>query len=121
MKYLKKYLESNSIEINEEDLQFISDLFKIVENELMLERSFADKLEKNQYKINITKNGEMQKSIFIFSKIENNEIIISEVEKIWKDFIKMIRSYGYDIANTKDTDVIPISNNIYFGASIIYR
>ena len=48
MKYLKSYLESNQM-IDEGDLETISNLFKFVEDELMLKRSEGT-LEKNELK-----------------------------------------------------------------------
>jgi hypothetical protein len=68
MKYLKSYLESNQM-IDEGDLETISNLFKFVEDELMLKRSEGT-LEKNEYRIEIKNNkyGAAGNRIFIFAE-----------------------------------------------------
>ena len=97
MKYLKSYLESNQM-IDEGDLETISNLFKFVEDELMLKRSEGT-LEKNEYRIEIKNNkyGAAGNRIFIFARVENGEIHTSEIQKIWSDFIGSLSSYGYTI------------------------
>lgn len=122
MKYLKSYLESNQM-IDEGDLETISNLFKFVEDELMLKRSEGT-LEKNEYRIEIKNNkyGAAGNRIFIFACVENGEINTSEIQKIWSDFIDSISSYGYTIPTISDTKVVDIiKGSVFFGATILYR
>ena len=122
MKYLKSYLESNQM-IDEGDLETISNLFKFVEDELMLKRSEGT-LEKNEYRIEIKNNkyGAAGNRIFIFARVENEEINTSEIQKIWSDFIDSISSYGYTIPTISDTKVVDIiKGSVFFGATILYR
>ena len=122
MKYLKRYLESNQM-IDEGDLETISNLFKFVEDELMLKRSEGT-LEKNEYRIEIKNNkyGAAGNRIFIFACVENEEINTSEIQKIWSDFIDSISSYGYTIPTISDTKVVDIiKGSVFFGATILYR
>jgi hypothetical protein len=120
MKYLKSYLESNQM-IDEGDLETIKDLFKFVEDELMLKRSEGT-LEKNEYRIEIKNNkyGAAGNRIFIFARVENEEIHTSEIQKIW--FIGSLSSYGYTIPTISDTKVAELSDDsVFFGATILYR
>jgi hypothetical protein len=122
MKYLKSYLESNQM-IDEGDLETIKDLFKFVEDELMLKRSEGT-LEKNEYRIEIKNNkyGAAGNRIFIFARVENEEIHTSEIQKIWSDFIGSLSSYGYTIPTISDTKVAELSDDsVFFGATILYR
>lgn len=133
MKYLKKYLESNSNNIDKGDLETIKDLFKFVENDLMLKMVDSQNLKPNEYKISFTSTSELvaaahghdtSRYIFIFAYVSNNEISTSEIQKTWSDFLEMLYSYGYMIDRNSDKDVIDMQtmiNSVYFGASIIYR
>ena len=121
MKYLKKYLESNSNNIDKEDLETIKDLFKFVENDLMLKMVDTQNLKPNEYKISFTSTSDTSRYIFIFAYVSNNEISTSEIQKTWSDFLEMLHSYGYMIDKNSDRDVIDMINSVYFGASIKYR
>jgi hypothetical protein len=121
MKYLKKYLESNSNNIDKEDLETIKDLFKFVENDLMLKMVDTQNLKPNEYKISFTSTSDTSRYIFIFAYVSNNEISTSEIQKTWSDFLEMLYSYGYMIDKNSDKDVIDMINSVYFGASIKYR
>lgn len=137
--YLKKYLESNSIEMDEEDLDFISKIFLSLEDELMIERSYSSgyfNVSDNEYKISLLTNiytGE--KVITITAKIDLKScpITYSEIQSLWTNFISYIETYGYELKNKDSKKLFDVRSydlggnekekiiKVYLGGDIIYR
>ena len=133
MKYLKKYLESNSIEMDEEDLDFISKLFLSLEDELMIERSYSVgyfNVSDNEYKISLLPE---EKAISIIANIDLKScpITYSEIQSLWLNFISCIETYGYELKNKDNMNLFDVRSyggnekekiiKVYLGGDIIYR
>jgi hypothetical protein len=139
MKYLKKYLESNSIEMDEEDIDFISKLFLSLEDELMIERSYSVgyfNVSDNEYKISLLTNiYTEEKFISIIANIDLKScpITYSEIQSLWLNFISCIETYGYELKNKDDMNLFDVRSyelggnekekiiKVYLGWDIIYR
>lgn len=137
MKYLKKFNESESFEVGEEDIEIIRRLFYDISDEFDLYESELEYLLPNTFKIRILyftytditikTRKEIRVESRVDSTISNNEEVKSRLKEKWNEFLENAFSNGYKLGTpyekewTKETGMIKPFAEPYFGCNLIYK